>query len=72
MENSFLSHIHDEQVRVEILNSVILQMKEDLLDKDKCQPFLEMSKDENPNNDFERGVYAAIALLKFRVHCICD
>lgn len=69
----------DEKIRVEILNNVCDHMVTDLLDRDPpltYEGFAIRSLPERgfiePRNEFERGVAAAIGLIRFRVNCICD
>ena len=59
---------HDESVRVDILNSVVEQMQEDLIK----QGYNHLWKDDNPSSEYERGVLNAIRFIQFRIHCICD
>lgn len=58
----------DEFVRVKDWNNIADQIKYDLLEKKYLYP----EKEHEANNEYERGVLAAISVIRHRVHCICD
>lgn len=62
---------YKEGIGVKYLNSVAKQIETDILEKEI--PYESMACiDREPKNEFERGVFAAMGLIRHRVHCICD
>lgn len=58
----------DEYFKVKNWNNIADQIKHDLLEKKYSYP----EKEHEANNEYERGVLAAISIIRHRVHCICD
>lgn len=60
----------DEHSRVKDWNSIRDQIRYDIIEKDIG--YVYDYKNDEDENDYIRGVLAAIHLIEHRVHCICD
>lgn len=59
---------YDELTSVNAMNRMQDEIKTDVIEGGYGYSY----HNDKPKNEFERGAYAAINLIKHRVHCICD
>ena len=65
-ESLFMQFWYPELLQVDKLRSVRNRMKPELIERNTQYGW----EDDNPKNDYERGIYCAIHFIDFIAHCM--